>query len=227
MLGYLQGEILEHSDGKILVGIGDRKSGGLVGYSVTVPQNPSHAHFQTGQTVELFIYTHVREEAFDLYGFCSKFEKSLFLILLSVNGVGPKSALGILSAAPAADLVNAIIRGDQAFLTRLPGIGKKTAERVIVDLRDGLKKKLESGQLAGLPSRAAGDGIPTIISGKVSGHFAGDSAEGMMRDAKAALVGLGYKESDAEQLLGRVIANSDAPPKKVEDLVRTALRQLS
>lgn len=125
MIGYLQGEILEHSDGKMLIGVGDRKQSGVVGYSVAVPQSAIYGSYLAGQMIELFVHTHVREESFDLYGFNSKFEKALFLTLLTVNGIGPKSALGILSVVEPNQLVDAIIQGDQAFLTRAPGIGKK------------------------------------------------------------------------------------------------------
>src|SRR5690349_8047558 len=116
MIGYLQGEILEHGDGKMLVSVGEAKSFGAVGYSITVPQGKAYNTYSAGQKIELFVYTHVREEALDLYGFSSKYEKALFLTLLSVNGIGPKSALGILSSGDIDHLVQAILEGDQAFL---------------------------------------------------------------------------------------------------------------
>src|SRR4051812_48617089 len=136
MIGYLYGEILENSEGKILIGVGDKANSGLVGYSVSVPQNSDYSSLTPGQKIAFHIYSHVREDAFDLYGFFSRLEKSLFLILLNVNGIGPKSGLGILSAAEPSRLIGAILEDDQAFLTHIPGIGKKTAERMVVELRD-------------------------------------------------------------------------------------------
>src|SRR5690349_763374 len=97
MIGYLNGEVLEHSDGKLLVTVGDRQTSGAVGYLVSVPQNPAYASLGPGQRTELFIYTHVREDALDLFGFQTSSEKNLFCVLLEVNGIGPKSALNILS----------------------------------------------------------------------------------------------------------------------------------
>src|SRR5262245_1010741 len=108
MIGYLNGEIIELSEGRILLGIGDRHSTGVVGYAVSVPQSLSYSNYLVGKRIELFVYTHVREEALDLYGFASQFEKNLFLLLLSVNGIGPKSALSLLSRIEPDQLVDAI-----------------------------------------------------------------------------------------------------------------------
>lgn len=214
MIGYLKGEILDHSDGKMLIGVGDV---GRVGYSVSVPQSAAYGTYSDGQTLELYIYTHVREEAFDLYGFHSKYEKALFLILLSVSGVGPKSALGILSGIEPEQLVNAIIQGDQALLTRTPGVGKKTAERIIVELRDSLKKKLDSG-LIGRPSVG-------LATGATVRDIAPSVGSSVFEDAKSALIGLGYREQEVLQILHRVM--QDFQPTRSEDLIRTALKQIA
>src|SRR6185436_13942980 len=108
MIGYLQGEILEHQDGKMIIGVGDRKTTGAVGYLVSVPQSAGYGGYLPGQKIELYVYTHVREESLDLYGFSTPFEKGLFLTLLGVNGIGPKSALGLISGVEATQLVDAI-----------------------------------------------------------------------------------------------------------------------
>lgn len=224
MIGYLKGEILENTDGKMTVGIGDGQTIGFVGYSVSIPQSAAYGIFRSGQKVELFVYTHVREDVLDLYGFSSKFEKEFFLILLGVNGIGPKSALGILSAAEPADLAAAIVRGDQAFLTRIPGIGKKTAERVVVELRDVLKKKMDTGALS------FGSAHPIEKQRTVYEELKGSNSDAftdVFNDAKAALIGLGYRESDIHSLLIRVMSNSPQKPQRTEDLIRTALRQLA
>jgi Holliday junction DNA helicase RuvA len=225
MIGYLQGEILEHADGKMLLGVGDKKAGGVVGYSVSVPHSAFYGKYIAGQIVELFVYTHVREEAFDLYGFTTQFEKNLFLTLLSVNGVGPKSALGILSVVEPEQLVEAIIQGDQAFLTRAPGIGKKTAERVVVELRDSIKKKVDLGLLARSEKSFAGTSVPVIEGSFRSGTSALNETP-VIRDAKEALIGLGYREQEVLQLLNRVLKESEPQPQRAEDLIKTALRQL-
>lgn len=224
MIGYLQGEILENQDGKLMIGIGDKKSFGQVGYAVSVPQNASYPLLGMGSQIELFIYTHVREDSFDLYGFSSKFEKSLFLLLLAVNGIGPKSALSILSAAEPQALVDAIVRGDQAYLTHLPGIGKKTAERVVLELRDPIKKKLDSGALSGTGLAKSSTGMGRLAGAPV---FSDTSSDGIVRDAKTALVGLGYRDHEVDSLLNRALGQFEVPPKKVEDLIKTVLRQLA
>ena len=225
MIGYLQGEILEHADGKMLVGVGDRKSFGVVGYFVSIPQSAAYGAFAAGQRIELFIYSHVREEAFDLYGFNSKFEKTLFITLLSVNGIGPKSALGILSGVESTQLLDAILQGDQAFLTKVPGIGKKTAERVVVELKDSVRKKIDLGLFDGMGKS------PThsqLDKREIQSHAYGGKVESsVIKDAKDALLSLGYRDQEIHQLFGRVLENGDFRPQRAEDLIKTALRQLS
>jgi len=224
MIGYLRGKILESGDGKLIVVMptGDTSdSGGAIGYAVTVPQSAAYGGLVTGQRVELFIYTHVREDALDLYGFTSVSEKELFLTLLGVNGVGPKSALGILSGAEPADLIRAIVEKDTDFLTAIPGIGKKTAERITLELGDAVRKKMENGVFAPMRTRAGGQ--PGGAGRTESGSGAG--GEGV-RDAKTALVGLGYREQDVGPVLNRLIADAGSNPLKVEDLIRLALRHL-
>lgn len=208
MLGFLAGKIIEGSaDGKALVWVGSSEHGG-VGYSVTVPQGPAYLNCLPGARVEFHLYSHVREDAFDLYGFLTRGEKELFLTLLSVNGIGPKLAIGILSRVEPEHLIHAILEGDQESLKRIPGIGKKTAERVILELRDSVAKKVEAGSLT-LKKREAPPGRSSLSG-----------------DAKAALVGLGYKEPDAKQMVERVLSELDVPPTQVEQVIRMALRQV-
>jgi Holliday junction DNA helicase RuvA len=225
MIGYLQGEILDLSDGKALVGVGSRQSpqsAGMVGYSVSIPQSAANGGLLIGQTIELFIHTHVREDAFDLYGFTSRFEKELFLTLLSVNGIGPKSALGILSGVEPESLIQAIIEGDRAFLTKAPGIGKKTAERVVVELQDTVRKKAESGTLRSSSNTQKPSLIP---QSSASTGLLSDSD--LVRDAKAALMSLGYRESEVQHLIRKAMDQDSIRPQKVEDLIKSALRQLA
>ncbi len=227
MIGYLCGETIEQADGRALIGVGDRSTFGCVGYLVSIPQRATYAAHLSQKKSELFIYTHVREEAFDLYGFSTQFEKELFLILLSVNGVGPKSALGILSSVEPSILIEAIVQADQAFLTKIPGIGKKTAERVVVELKDAVRKKVDLGW----GQRLAEGGSPSARVKPAPG-FGSDSelekgSSQVFQDAKLALIGLGYRDQDIHQLLHRILKSLDTPPRAVEDLVRSALRQLA
>jgi Holliday junction DNA helicase RuvA len=204
----------------MLVGLGDRGASGVVGYVVSVPHHSRYGAFLPGEKIELFIHTHVREDSFDLYGFSSHAEKALFLTLLNVNGIGPKSALGILGAVEWDQLIEAIMEEDQAFLTRIPGIGKKTAERMVVELRDSVKKKVDQGAFVLSSVASGGAGASTAGSERPK---PGDSA--VIRDAKSALMGLGYREQDVQQLLAR--ATKDSKFTKTEDLIKTVLRQLA
>ncbi len=226
MIGYLCGEMIEHAEGRVLLAVGDRSSSGCVGYSVSVPQRTGYASHLAQKKPELYIYTHVREEAFDLYGFSTQFEKELFLILLSVNGVGPKSALGILSSVEPSLLIDAVVTADQAFLTKIPGIGKKTAERVVLELKDTIRKKIALGWM----QRSAEGNLVSPLVRSPEESIGLDLEKGgseIFQDAKSALVGLGYRDQDIHQLLHRILKSSDAPPRAVEDLVRSALRQLA
>jgi Holliday junction DNA helicase RuvA len=226
MIGYLNGKILEHSDGKLLVGVGSSETGGTIGYSLNIPESAGHAGLIPGNMVELFVYTHVREDALDLYGFRTTAEKDLFLTFLSVSGIGPKLALNILSGADAGQIIQAILKGDKAFLSRIPGIGKKTAERIVLELADKVRKKMDAGTYAAL-SPLAGPSAPAGASAFAHPKHPEGSTAALVHDAVSALVGLGYREQDAETVLHKVIEESQTPPQKVEDLIRSALRQLA
>jgi Holliday junction DNA helicase RuvA len=213
MIGYLRGEVLENSDGKLIVAVG--ASGGPgVGYSVAVPQSAAYSLIAAGRNIELFIHTHVREDALDLYGFATRMEKDLFLTLLTVNGIGPKGAIGILSRVEPTQLIDAILNEDKESLVQIPGVGKKTAERVVLELADPLRKKMEAGTFnIARPASAA----KSSASGAAPENF-------VLRDAREALVGLGYREQDVTPVLRRVLEEMPAP--KVEELIRTALQQM-
>ncbi len=148
-----------------------------------------------GDEVSLHTYLHVREDALQLYGFADSSERELFVQLLSVNGVGPKVALAIVSGSPAADLRRAIALEDAARFQAIPGIGKKTAERIVLELKEKLA-----------------DGIPetTVGAGRGSPHLV----------ARDALVELGWSVVEAEQALAQT--DADAPP---EERVRQALKK--
>jgi Holliday junction DNA helicase RuvA len=203
MIGYLGGTLLEQEEGKLLLGVGE-----MVGYEVFVPQNEAYRQWTLGKRVELFIYSHVRAESFDLFGFFSKSEKALFILLLSVSGVGPKSALGILSVLDHQRLLEALLHGDAQVFTQVSGIGKKTAARLVLELKDTVRKKTEQGLFVGL-SR---------------GPTQGDS--GIFQDAKEALIDLGYREQEIQRMFHKILEDPEFQVKKVEDLIRIALRQV-
>jgi Holliday junction DNA helicase RuvA len=225
VIGYIRGQLIENAGGRMLVAVGPGgalgSDAGAIGYAVTVPQQPGYDLIAVGATVELFIHTHVREDALDLYGFLSRGEKELFLTLLEVNGIGPKVALGVLSKVVAQDFIEAVAEGDKDALTQVPGIGKKTAERMVLELGDKVRKKLEAGLFGKVvaPPPAAGAKGAGAVSGK-----AADRA--VMRDAKDALIGLGYREQEIQGLLKELVEDAAAPP-RVEDLIRSALQRLS
>jgi Holliday junction DNA helicase RuvA len=242
MIGYLKGHLLEVTDGKLLIGIGSTEQG-CVGYSVTIPQAGIAISVEVGQVIELFIYSHIREDAFDLYGFQTQMEKELFLTLLSVNGIGPKSALGILSAVPSYAFVAAVMREDQAFLTKIPGIGKKTAERAVLELRDPVRKKVELGLLRVTPTpelsqtmaRTIQDGVPSVSGSdavvdpvKSASKYALETR--LFMDAKEALLSLGYREPMITPVLRKVLDSTldpTLPPIQTSAaLVKAALKSL-
>lgn len=213
MIGYLKGEVLESADGKLVV-LAPGPAGGGVGYAVSVPLSAAYAFVAAGEPVELFVHTHVREDALDLYGFLHRAEKDLFLTLLGVSGIGPKGALGILSKVEPAALVQAIVEGDAASLTKIPGIGKKTAERIVVELGDSMRKKMEAGT------------APRVArAGAIAGALAA-TARTPITDAREALLGLGYREVEVDSLIERAVSACGAAEPRAEDLIRTALRQL-
>lgn len=213
MIGYLQGQIIDVSnDGHVLLGV---KSGtDCVGYAVTVPAHPRYAALARGGRAVFFIHTHVREDALDLYGFLSADEKELFLTLLKVSGIGPKAATGILSHVEPRELVRFILDGDKDGLTRLPGIGKKTADRLVLELREPIQKKLENGMPmpAERPS-AAESGV----------HEASAQAV-VIQDVRSALSGLGYRE--AEVMAAIEHARAQEIKGGAEAWIRVALRWL-
>ena len=212
MISFLSGKILEAVDGKITLGVGSQDTG-VVGYAVTTPQSQDYLDFIPGKAASFYIYTHVREDSLDLYGFRTSSEKILYLTLLSVTGIGPKGALTILSSANSSDLVRAIAEKDRDYLFQIPGIGKKTAERLIIELSDSIRKKIESGLF-----------FAKALGPKSSGLSFGTGNPGY-DDARAALLGLGYRDQDVSALLRIILSENDSF--RTEDLIRTALQQMA
>jgi len=197
VIGYLRGRLLRATPERLVV-----EAGG-VGYAVAVSLvTYSEIERRGGEAVELYVHTHVREDQLALYGFASERELELFERLITVSGIGPRLAQVVLSGLPAADLLQAIATGDVARLTRLPGVGKKTAERMVVELRDALQALArEAAPEPAAPAAASDD------------------------DLVAALVNLGYKAAQAEKAVGD--ARREAPGASFHELLPLALRRLS
>jgi len=177
---------------------------GGVGYACRTT-NTTLSVLKKGEKGKLFTYLNVREDAMELYGFATTEELNLFQLLLSVSGVGPKAALSILSASNPANLALSIITGDEKALTCAPGIGKKIAQRVILELRD----KLAKGQTMGGGEPYGGSGVTVIPENKLS-------------EASAALAVLGYSQNEINVALKGV----DLDSLSLEDIIRQALRKM-
>jgi holliday junction DNA helicase RuvA len=196
MIGLLRGRLLEKRPNQVILDV----SG--VGYLVAVPLSTFAALGEIHVEVTLLIHTHVREDALSLYGFLSQREKHLFELLLGASGVGPSLALKILSGMNVEELVPAIRTGDLARLTKIPGVGRKTAERIVVELKD----KLEAAAVeAEKPATA--------------------SPAGVEADVKSALINLGYDERAAEAAVTKAKRESGAT--NFEKLLRVTLSALS
>jgi len=196
MIGQLRGKLAEKRPNQVLVDVGG------VGYVVLVPLSTFAALGELRTEVTLLIHTHVREDALSLYGFVSSREKHLFELLLSASGVGPSLALKILSGMSVDELVPAIRGSDLGRLTKIPGVGRKTAERMVVELKDKLEAVVIEVQ-----------------------RPAASSPAGVEADVVSALVNLGYEARTAEKAAEEARKESGAG--NFEKLLRGALQTLS
>ena len=206
MISYLAGKVLENSEGLLTVFTGSLTQGG-VGYAVQVPKGAQYSSIVKQSQVELFIYTHVRQDIFDLYGFMTFAEKDLFLTLLNVNGVGPKAALSILSQVEVGHFTQIVLSKNTDELTKIPGIGKKTAERLVLELSDTLKKKA----------------VFIEKDTPITSHEISIQVQ-VLDDAKTALLGLGYRDQEISNILKKI--SKDSKNVTAEDFVRSALKNL-
>lgn len=175
-----------------------------VGYSVEIPLSSYYSLPDHGETT-LHIYTHVREDILKLYGFLTLAEKETFILLLGINGIGPRVALNILSHMTCSDLHQALLQEDAARLATLPGIGKKTAERLILELHEKVRKLATPEEFE--------QHSPTISQSEASGD-----------DVLSALISLGYKEKQARSVLAKMEIASGA---STQDILRQALQHLT
>jgi Holliday junction DNA helicase RuvA len=203
MIGRLSGKVIASRPDEVVVDVGG------VGYRVQIPLSTFYKLVGAKDGVSLFVHTHVREDAIQLFGFWTDDERTAFQKLIAVSGIGPKIALAVLSGIGVADLERAVSQGDRDVLERIPGIGRKTAERVLLELRDRSTTRRGRGQ-AQAPAPATG---PDADISRPDG------------DAASALVHLGYSERDAYDAVAgaRRELGPDAP---IEELLRTALRAL-
>lgn len=197
MIGHLRGTVLHKSPNEVIIDIGG------VGYEVSIPISTFTALPPDSAPVSLRIYTHVREDAIVLYGFATLEEKSVFERLISVSGIGPKLAITVLSGLPTADLIAAIRGGDVQKLVRIPGVGKKTAERMILELKD---KLAGAAVTAPLPATA------------MPGH---EPANAMERDVLSALLNLGCSRPAADEAIRK--AKERGVPPDFEPFFRAAM----
>lgn len=206
MIGRLVGQIVEDSaDGAVVLDVRG------VGYEVLVPLGTVGRSAPDAQgAVTLYVHTHVREDAFLLYGFASRDERAVFRQLISVSNIGPKIGLSILGALPVADLAAAVAGGETAKLTRIPGVGKKTAERIVLELKDKL--------LAQAPLSVAG-----AIGATPPPRAAARGAKGEL--LHGALTRMGYRAAEADRALATLGARVEA--EALADLVREALAILA
>ena len=177
-----------------------------VGYEVFIPLSTYYNLPNVQDSLTLSIHTHVREDAIQLFGFSMPQEKDAFVLLMSVSGIGPKSALGILSALPVSDLVSAIQSGDVEKLETVPGIGKKSAGRLVLELKDKLTKLH--------PALTPHDAH--IVKGR----------DDTFDDALSALTNLGYRASDAKEAL-KAAQQARSGPLTLQDLIRESLKKLA
>ena len=199
MIARLRGKLLEKQPNRIVVDVGG------VGYDVSVPLSTFYGLGEPGTDVAVRVHTHVREDALALYGFASVLELDLFERLIGISGIGPKVALGVLSGIEPGELIGAIQRGDVARLTAIPGVGKKTSERIVLELKDRLPRE-----------HAA---TPAASDGALEGTVVRD-------DLLSALMNLGYHRPLAERAVDAALktAGRDAG---FERTLRQALRELA
>lgn len=217
MLAYLEGVIKDRSHGDMILVVGS-ESHGSVGYQVKTPDHPRYEVYIPGQRAEVYLYTNVREDALELYGFLSPSEKNLFTTFLAVSGVGPRMALGLLSHTDETNLIDMILTEDKVGLTQISGVGKKTAERMILELKDSIQKKLDAGLFKG--KNFVGANARSVGTANLSGV---DRTSKLFIEAYLALQGLGYKDLQAKEMI-EIALKKQAHLTKVEDVIKTALQ---
>jgi holliday junction DNA helicase RuvA len=200
MIASLTGRLASKHPGGVVIDVQG------VGYDVLIPLSTYYRLPDPEQPVSLTIHTHVREDAIQLFGFLTTREKDAFLLLLTVSGIGPKLALSVISTLSIDDLSSAILSDDYAVLASVPGIGKKSAGRLALELKDKIEK-ISFGA----------DILTTNLR---------EPSNRLLDDALSALVNLGYKAADVKDVLKQVLAGRDGEM-PLQDLIRAALKELA
>ena len=202
MIAYLAGKIIEKEANSVIIDVGG------VGYEASIPLSTFYELGEAGEEVSLRIFTYVREDTLQLFGFKTSQERELFLKLITVSGIGPKVAISMLSGMNADEIIAAIRTENLALLTSIPGIGKKTAERLVIELRD---KVLAI-------SAAAGGSM-------ASGNLNSVSTNEVYEDTISALVNLGYQRNAAEKAIKKAV--QEGSELSVQKLLRRSLQLLA
>jgi Holliday junction DNA helicase RuvA len=205
MIAHLNGRLLTKEPNAVIVDVAG------VGYEVTIPLSTFYELENEGSDVQLRIYTHVKEDALQLYGFKTRRERELFVNFISVSGIGPKLGIALLSGMSADELIASIKSNNLARLTLIPGVGRKTAERLIVDLREKMTA-LAATQVA-------------EEAGVAPATMSGSPEDNVRADALSALLNLGYQRSSAEKAIDAVL--NDGGEMTVESVLRRGLRKLA
>lgn len=202
MIAHITGKLIQKQPNALIVDVGG------LGYELTVPLSTFYELGEVGTEVSLRVYTYVREDALQLFGFRTESEKKLFLLLISVSGIGPKLAITVLSGLSAEELIQAIRGGNLTKLTGIPGVGKKTAERMLVELKDKVAAILPPGLEA------------HITTGVVA-----DAGDALRDDVISALINLGYQKAVAEKAVAAVL--KETPTANFAATLKQALRHLA
>ena len=198
MIAFLRGRVVDKQPNRVIVDVQG------VGYDVHVPLSTFYELGEEGADVALRVYTHVREDALQLYGFLTELERQLFERLISISGIGPKLAIAVLSGMDPRDLVTAVQRADVARLTGIPGVGRKTAERIVLELKD---------RLAQIVMPAAADAVQEAAG-----------PDRLRADLLSALQNLGYHRPQAEKAIESAVKSMTDPT--FEQALKSALREL-
>ncbi|MEH6471948.1 MAG: Holliday junction branch migration protein RuvA [Halopseudomonas sp.] len=201
MIGRLKGTLVEKQPPQLMIDVQG------VGYEVEAPMSTIFRLPELGQIVELHTHFVVREDAQLLFGFSSKDERALFRTLIKVSGVGPKMAIAILSGIGADDFARCVNQDDSAALVKIPGVGKKTAERLVVEMRDKMR-----------------DWLPLDNSFELTGDSVAAASDGAVHEAESALIALGYKPTQASKAVAQ--ARKKLGSGSAEELIRQSLKSM-
>jgi Holliday junction DNA helicase RuvA len=197
VIAWLQGTLLEKKVDEIVLNVGG------VGYQVHVPLSTYYTLPENGSEVALLIYTHVREDQISLFGFKNEAEREWFKHLIRISGIGPRLAINILSGISSDDLKLAIASGDATRLRAIPGIGKKTAARMVVELKEL---------------------YPSLAEGTTTTAPLPEDAATLFSDAISALTNLGFKPQEASKTVRKILSETESP--LLKDVIKTALKSL-